>query len=61
MIMYPPLTEAEELKSLRAEFIHINSLLKDASLLTQPEIDELEALKAYISTRLTNLRNQSKD
>lgn len=61
MIMYPLLTEAEELKSLRAEFIYINNLLKDASLLAQPEIKELEALKAYITVRLTNLRNQLKD
>jgi len=59
--MFLELPITEEIKSLRAYYLHINQQLGEATDLPQTDIDELQALQTYISIRLVNLKNKLKD
>ena len=61
MIQYRNLTTEEEIRALHAEYAHTINVLKDAGLLPESEIHELDALLGYITIRLKNLRESLKD
>lgn len=56
--MYTNLPITEEIKALRVYYTHNVEAMKNADILSQPELDELTALQAYISIRLVNLKQQ---
>lgn len=56
--MYTNLPITEEVKALRVYYAHNVESMKNADSLSQPELDELTALQAYISIRLVNLKQQ---